>query len=62
MTKEENILQLSWKDEENHDVDMSQRDLFEELKTWRKEYARWRDFLNKFCDVTWLASRKFSAI
>lgn len=43
MTQEENILQLSWKDEENHDVDMSQRDLFEELKTWRKEYARFLD-------------------
>ena len=37
---EMNILQLSSIDEKNHDDDKSQRDLFEELKTWRKEYAR----------------------
>ena len=40
MSHEVNILQLSSIDEENHDGDKSQRDLFEELKTWRKEYAR----------------------
>ncbi|XP_028409473.1 leucine-rich repeat-containing protein 56-like [Dendronephthya gigantea] len=40
MSHEVNILQLSSIDEENHDGDKSQRDLFEELKTWRNEYAR----------------------
>ena len=41
MINEVNILQLSSNDEESHAAaDISQRDLFEELKAWRREYAR----------------------
>ena len=40
MTNEINILQQSSNDEENAAADLSQRDLFEELKAWRREYSR----------------------
>ena len=47
MISEANILQLSSNDEENHTAaDLSQRDLFEELKAWRREFARLDKYLS----------------
>jgi hypothetical protein len=47
MSHEANILILSSENEESHEVDRtSERDLFEELKAWRREYARLDSFKN----------------